>query len=196
MLKFIKYNTMIKKTTLCIIALFAMVLSISAQDSFKRHEVSIGYGFKPTSDWVDSFSDAWGGLAGLKSKNDTSFGSLSLTYNYRLTKMFGICCVLSYSNRHKEWIDSDKGKQKMNYYTVMPRVKAEWLHGKIFTLYSSLAAGVTIYNDKFGSETESKVCFGWQVSPIGVEVGNCIAGFAELGIGQLGVCQLGVRCRF
>lgn len=184
---------MMKKTTLCIALLFTLVFAVSAQSDFKRHEVSIGYGFKPTSDWIDSFSDAFVSPA-IKSNSDSSFGTLSLTYNYRLSEMFGVGGVFSYSNRKKDWGASYK--EKLNYYTIMPRVKAEWIHGKIFTLYSAVAAGVTIYSDKFGSETESKVCFGWQVSPIGIEVGNCIAGFAELGVGQLGIGQVGVRCRF
>ena len=184
-----------KKVFICLIALFAMMSTTSAQNDFQRHEVSLGYGFKPTSDWVDSFSDAWGGLAGLKSMDDSSFGTLSLTYNYRLTKMFGIGGVFSFSNRTKKW-DGNNLKEKLNYYTIMPRVKAEWIHGRIFTLYSSIAAGVTIYSDKIGDESESKVCFGWQVSPVGIEVGKSIAGFAELGVGQLGIGQLGVRCRF
>ena len=100
---------MIKKTTICIFALFAMILSISAQDSFKRHEVSIGYGFKPTSDWIDSFSDAFVSPA-IKSNSDSSFGTLSLTYNYRLSEMFGVGGVFSYSNRKKDWGASYKEK--------------------------------------------------------------------------------------
>ena len=78
----------------------------------------------------------------------------------------------------------------------MPRFKAEWLHGRIFTLYSSLAAGVTFYKDSFVGDTDNKVVFAWQLSPIGIEVGDMIAGFAEFGIGQLGVAQIGVRVRF
>ena len=78
----------------------------------------------------------------------------------------------------------------------MPRFKAEWLHGKILTLYSSLAAGVTFYKDSFVGDTDNKVVFARQISPIGIEIGDAIAGFAELGIGQLGVAQVGVRVRF
>ena len=185
---------MIKKTTLCIAVLFSVVFALSAQNDFKRHEVSISYGIVPTSDWVDAYSSMWLGMGGIKSNNDSSFGTLSLTYNYRLTQVFGIGGVFSYSNRHKDWVGL--GKQKMNYYTIMPRAKAEWLHGNIFTLYSAVALGVSRYSDNFCGEKDSKICFAWQVSPIGIEVGNNIAGFAELGIGQLGVGQVGVRCRF
>ena len=133
-------------------------------------------------------------MANIRSKRDSYLGTFSLSYNYRLNQIFGIGGVFSYSRQHKDW--GTAGEQKMNYYTIMPRMKAEWLHAKYFTLYSAAAIGVTRYSDDFAGDKDSKVLCAWQVSPIGIEVGNEIAGFAELGIGQLGVAQVGVRCRF
>ena len=194
---------MIKKCKKWCLSLLMLALSATAfsQNDLQRHEISLGYGVLPASDYIDSFSDAFvSGLSGLRDKNDKSMGAISLMYNYRLNKTFGIGGVLSYSHRSKDWVSGDKGndatKQKFDYITVMPRVKGEWVHSDIFTLYSAVALGVTLYKDKVGNQSDSSVRFGWQVSALGFEVGKSIAGFAELGVGQLGVAIVGVRARF
>ena len=189
---------MMKKILLFVAIVSSFATITNAQNDFKRHELSVSYGYEPASNWVASFSDALVMGFGLKSKNDKCFGVINFAYNYRLSKTWGLGGVFSYSSRKKDWEMDGKnvGTEKYNYVTVMPRVKAAWLHNDLITLYSAAAIGVTVYNDKYNGATESKACFAWQFSPIGIEVGDCIAGYAELGVGQMGVVQAGVRFRF
>ncbi len=194
---------MIKKVKKWCILLMLLASSSTAfsQSDFKRHEVAVGYGFVPSSDFIDAFSDGLvSAFTGFKDKNKRSMGSISLMYNYHLNKTFGIGGVISYSHRSKDWVNNDNQgdliKQKFDYITIMPRVKGDWIHGRIFTLYSAVSAGMVIYKDKFGNESDTSVKFGWQISALGFEIGSTIGAFAEVGVGQLGIATVGLRARF
>ncbi|MBQ3753757.1 MAG: hypothetical protein II864_09470 [Prevotella sp.] len=85
----------------------------------------------------------------------------------------------------------------------MPAVKFDWLRKKYFGMYSKLAAGATLRQEKYDSNNgsndydDSAVHFNWHVSLIGIEAGSpAIRGFAELGIGEQGILQAGVRYKF
>jgi hypothetical protein len=71
-------------------------------------------------------------------------------------------------------------------------------------LYSKIALGACfdIFNnyevkdDKVNKKSKTNVDFAYQVSALGVEVGQSVCGFAELGFGYQGVIQAGVKFRF
>ena len=151
----------------------------------------------PNSQYLDFLTDGLINIAG-QSENEKYLGTINLTYNYRITKLIGVGAAFSYAYSSRDWVDGKSSpiKESRYYYTVMPRVKFEWLRKGIITLYSAVAAGVTIFNDTADGKSDNSVFFNYQASPIGIEIGNTIGGFAELGVGQLGIAQLGVRARF
>ena len=183
-------------------------MSLSAQD-FKenRHEVSIGYG----TCTAPQIGTALGSIFfsaftfDMLDSGDVSgdWGSVNLAYNYRLTKLVGLGLSAGYCSMNVDWKNESLiGKQKYNYYSILPTLKLNWLNSKIVALYSKAALGITICNSKMSyadkttaDRTETDITWGFQVSTIGIEVGKRIAGFAELGFGNMGIFQVGVRAR-
>lgn len=73
--------------------------------------------------------------------------------------------------------------------------------GYMYRLTPSLTVGVLIADRQYQvgpavDDGDTAATFTFQVSPIGVELGRTIAGFAEAGFGATGVLTLGVRARF
>lgn len=120
--------------------------------------------------------------------------------------------TLSVKNKDTGAYD-DVAKNRNNYFTVMPTVKASWFDRKNISLYSKVAAGVCIaFKDskvKSGVsdedaktllkevETKKGTRFGYQVSPIGCEFGSKnIRAFVELGYGFQGLGLAGLSIQF
>ena len=186
------------KKTLLVSLLLLSTGVITAQKEFKRNELSFVYGYHPTSDWIDLFSDGISSIVGMNTKNNKSLGAVSVMYNYRINRIFGIGAAVSYSNHNKDLFigDEEAGKRKLDYITVLPRVKAEWFHSDVVTMYSSVAIGATLTVDDIDGDKDESTRIAWQFSPFGIEIGRKVAGFAEVGIGQLGIAMEGLRFRF
>jgi hypothetical protein len=118
----------------------------------------------------------------------------------------GVGGILAYGvNKQDVMSGKDKiGESKNSYLTLMPAVKFDWLRKKNFGMYSKLAVGATLRNEKYDSNTssgkdynDSEVHVNWQVSLVGIEAGSpTIRGFAELGFGEQGIILAGVRYKF
>ena len=123
-----------------------------------------------------------------------------MTYGYRFNDKFSLGVGLSYSTWDKEWTMPENGKmnEKVNIVSILPRFKANWLRAEYVTLYSTVAMGVSISNSKFDDEkhNDTRLLYSFQVSPIGIEVGKDIAGFAEVGFGDMGIGLVGLRAKF
>ena len=186
-----------KKLLLATTLSIALSVNINAQDNFKRHEVAVGYGLLPTSEWANVFADGIIATTGLTNKHTKEVGAISLSYNYLLTNTWGIGGVFSFASHKKTWEQNGSivVSERYNYIAVMPRVKSEWLHSNYLTLYSAVSLGIII-NPSNEKNNGTAAYVGWQLSPIGIEIGKSFAGFAELGIGQMGIIQAGVRARF
>ena len=86
----------------------------------------------------------------------------------------------------------------------MPAVKFDWLRMKNFGMYSKLAVGATLRNEKFNSDSssskdtsDSEVHVNWQASFLGIEAGSpTLRGFLELGTGEQGIALVGLRYKF
>ena len=115
--------------------------------------------------------------------------------------------TLSVKNKDTGAYD-DVAKNRNNYFTVMPTVKASWFDKKNISLYSKVAAGVTYanFNEKYydelgktitGKEKANDIVFNFQATAIGVEAGGShVRAFTEFGIGEQGIALAGVRYKF
>ena len=71
-------------------------------------------------------------------------------------------------------------------------------------MYSKLAFGATLRNEKYDSDSDSskddsdsEVHVNWQASLLGMEFGGpTIRGFLELGTGEQGIALVGLRYKF
>ena len=120
--------------------------------------------------------------------------------------MGGVGGILAYGeNKQDVYLLGDKdGVSKNTYLTLMPAVKFDWLRKKHFGMYSKLAVGATLRNEKYDSvetsnknDSDSEVHVNWQASLLGMEAGGpTIRGVLELGTGEQGIILVGMRYKF
>ena len=197
------------KKVLVMVAVAMMIAkNVKAQKGYDetKHEVAISYGIDSNSQIIDAFEEIGGAMFGAKLENEKFFGPISAEYFYHVKNWLGVGGILAYGvNTQDVMSGSDKiGESKNSYLTLMPAVKFDWLRKKNFGMYSKLAVGATLRNEKYDSSnnsnndySDSEVHVNWQVSLLGIEAGSpTIRGFAELGTGEQGIVLAGVRLKF
>ena len=197
------------KKILVIVAVAMMAaMNVSAQNGYDetKHEVAITLGVWSNSQIIDAFENIGGALVGAKFENEKFTGPISAEYFYHVKNWLGVGGILAYGqNKQDVYLLGDKdGEIKNTYLTLMPAVKLDWLRKKHFGMYSKLAVGATLRNEKYNSvdasskdDSDSEVHVNWQVSLLGIEAGGpTIRGFLELGTGEQGIMLVGVRYKF
>ena len=190
-------------------AAVAMMTATGAQaqgyDYETKHEVAVSIGAWSNSEILDVFEEVGGIMFGARLDNEKFFGPVSAEYFYHAKPWLGVGGIFVYGHFTQDALsDNNKiGEDKNSYYTLMPAVKFDWLRKKYFGMYSKVAAGATLRQEKYDSNNDSNdyddsaVHFNWHVSLIGIEAGSpAIRGFAELGVGEQGILQAGVRYKF
>ncbi len=226
-----------KKYNYLMVALMAMMFAVSnsamaQNDTKSEFSFSVG-GYTPNQTTLaEGFGEGFGkaiasmmtfGLydASKTAKDEKTSPAYTVQYLYRISpnvKIGGAVTyqhtsyTLSVKNKDTGAYD-DVAKNRNNYFTVMPTVKASWFDKKNISLYSKVAAGVCIaFKDskvKSGVsdedaktllkevETKKGTRFGYQVSPIGCEFGSKnIRAFVELGYGFQGLGLAGLSIQF
>lgn len=183
-------------------------MNVSAQNGYDetKHEVAITLGIYSNSQIIDAFENIGGALVGAKFENESFTGPISAEYFYHVKNWLGVGGIFAYGqNKQDAYLLGDKdGEIKNTYLTLMPAAKFDWLRKKHFGMYSKLAVGATLRNEKYDSvdssskdDSDSEVHVNWQVSLLGIEAGSpTIRGFLELGIGEQGIILVGVRYKF
>lgn len=183
-------------------------MNVSAQNGYDetKHEVAITLGIYSNSQIIDAFENIGGALVGAKYENESFTGPISAEYFYHVKNWLGVGGIFAYGqNKQDVYLLGDKdGEIKDTYLTLMPAAKFDWLRKKHFGVYSKLAVGATLRNEKYDSvdpsskdDSDSEVHVNWQVSLLGIEAGSpTIRGFLELGTGEQGIILVGVRYKF
>ena len=183
-------------------------MNVNAQNGYDetKHEVAISYGIDSNSQIIDAFENIGGALVGAKFENEKFTGPISAEYFYHVKNWLGVGGILAYGqNKQDVYLLGDKdGVSKNTYLTLMPAVKFDWLRKSHFGMYSKLAVGATLRNEKYDSvdasskdDSDSEVHVNWQISLLGIEAGGpTIRGFLELGTGEQGIALIGVRYKF
>lgn len=188
----------------------AMMTAVSAQAQSNgydtKHEVAISYGIDSNSQIIDAFESLGVAIVGAKYENERFFGPLSAEYFYHVKNWLGVGGILAYGQCEQDvyFVGKKDGVSKNTYLTLMPAVKLDWLRKKHFGMYSKLAFGATLRNEKYDSDSDSskddsdsEVHVNWQASLLGMEFGGpTIRGFLELGTGEQGIALVGLRYKF
>jgi len=194
-----------KKLILFLISFLSVTIAAQAQDRLKHHEIAVGYGFLGTSEMIGIFSDvlATAITGGNYSKTDNKWsGNLIASYKFTPTSRLGL--GITYAHTRNTAIinihDVPSGKATTNYHTLAAEVQYNYISRGYFRLYSGVGAGITSYTEKYEPNSGSKEKntaghFNFQVSPIGVKLGNRIGGMAELGFGYKGLFSAGLFVR-
>ncbi|MBO4564950.1 MAG: outer membrane beta-barrel protein [Bacteroidaceae bacterium] len=183
-------------------------MSASAQNGYDetKHEIGITYGVGANSDIIDAYEKIGGALVGAKYENEKYFGPISAEYFYHVKPWLGVGGIFAYGQSKQDvyTLGSKDGEMKNNYFTLMPAVKFDWLRKQHFGMYSKLAVGATLRNEKYISDTavnkdksDSELHLNWQASLLGIEAGSpTFRGFIELGTGEQGIALIGLRYKF
>ena len=189
---------------LIVVLLFSLSLtSVWAQKG--RHEIRGGYGVGTSNEFINSLKDmqATDATNGLVSGDKTFKGAFQLGYKYSLTDKVNIGLGLAY-----EWADANAyedmhkiGKLNSDYYTVAAEMDYVYFRREHFTFYSTLGAGANIYDQEYKTDdgnknTENKVNFNFQVSPVGIKYGDKFGFFGEIGFGYKGIFNFGLFTSF
>ena len=193
-----------------VLAAVAMMtaMSVNAQNGYdeKKHEVAVSYGVWSNSEIIDAFENVGGALVGARFENEKFTGPISAEYFYHVKNWLGVGGILAYGQCEQDvyFVGKKDGVSKNTYLTLMPAVKLDWLRKKHFGMYSKLAFGATLRNEKYDSDSDSskddsdsEVHVNWQASLLGMEFGGpTIRGFLELGTGEQGIALVGLRYKF
>ena len=193
-----------------VLAAVAMMtaMSVNAQNGYDdtKHEVAISLGVWSNSEIIDAFENVGGALVGARFENEKFTGPISAEYFYHVKNWLGVGGILAYGQCEQDvyFVGKKDGVSKNTYLTLMPAVKLDWLRKKHFGIYSKLAFGATLRNEKYDSDSDSskddsdsEVHVNWQASLLGMEFGGpTIRGFLELGTGEQGIALVGLRYKF
>lgn len=197
-----------KKILMMVAVAMMTAVSANAQNGYDetKHEVAVSYGLGSNSDIIDAYENIGGALVGARFENEEYFGAISAEYFYHAKNWLGVGGILAYGQCEQDvyFAGQKDGVSKNTYLTLMPAVKFDWLRKKHFGMYSKLALGATLRNEKYTSDTtpnkddsDSEVHLNWQASLLGIEAGSpTFRGFIELGTGEQGIALVGLRYKF
>lgn len=189
-----------------VIAMVALYVH-SAMAQVDRVEISASYGFAPATGIIKDMYEIETDDLKFNSFDDAEkWGAITANVNLRLTEKFALGLSYTFSQlsqdagyQIKDVTIATFSNQELSYNSLMLNIKKAWMSTRFVTVYSRISGGVTFIkikgDDDFLSYEESKKYVAFQVSPIGVEVGNNLAVFLEGGFGTMGILQGGVRLR-
>lgn len=141
-----------------------------------------------------------------------TLGAIGVGFDYAVCKWFSVSMDLALTSFWRDRFDAvsntSVGTDKAFAFYLLPRAKFMYLNHRTVRLYASFGAGAVFYNgfDKLSYRYEDssgvhfvdhslRACA--QITPIGVEFGRKLFGFAELGAGSLYVgMQAGIGYKF
>ncbi len=189
-----------------VIAMVALYVH-SAMAQVDRIEISASYGFAPATGIIKDMYEIETDDFKFNSFDDAEkWGAITANVNLRLTEKFALGLSYTFSQlsqdagyQIKDVTIATFSNQELSYNSLMLNIKKAWMSTRFVTVYSRISGGVTFIkikgDDDFLPYEESKKYVAFQVSPIGVEVGNNLAVFLEGGFGTMGILQGGVRLR-
>ena len=183
------------------VAAMMATLSVNAQDF--KHEVGVFYGFESASNVFSLVTSAISAAAGDQS---SFWGPVGVEYYYNISPVVGLGAVAAYAGCKAEDDKTHKEDLTESFITVMPSVKFNWLRKKHFGMYSALSAGAMFASVKCNdnakaadpnAKDETVTVFMFQATALGAEFGGeQFRGFVEAGVGEKGVLCAGLRYKF
>ena len=190
-----------KKIFVMAVAAMMATLSVNAQDF--KHEVGVFYGFESASNVFSLVTSAISAAAGDQS---SFWGPVGVEYYYNISPVVGLGAVAAYAGCKAEDDKTHKEDLTESFITVMPSVKFNWLRKKNFGMYSAVSAGVMFCsiscNDNAkaadpDAKDETFSVFMFQATALGAEFGGeRFRGFVEAGVGEKGLICAGLRYKF
>ena len=169
-----------KKLLISLLAIVGMTLGANARDM----NITASYGGYTAMDASD-YHDGWRHV-------NTAWGAFNVGFNVKVLPKFwiGPSYTLSTTTTKGEY------HSKIAYHAIMLNGRYDYYRNSIVTMYGHLGIGAVIsHMQPFEDDSYNNGYFGYQVSPVGAEVGlsNGFAIFGELGFGVQGLLQVGFK---
>lgn len=170
---------------------------VAAQDFTRQHDVSLSVGLLPSPTYYTSYDYAF--LPSTHRGAIYTCGAWSAAYGYNFKNWLQVGGAVTYYGEfgsvHSNFDDSKVRNESYNLVAVTPTVRFSWLNRKWVRLYSTVGLGYGVIVEKSYSTCTTHI-LSYQLTPVGINVGKSLYGFAELGIGTQGVAKVGIGYRF
>ncbi|MDR3266588.1 MAG: hypothetical protein LBT24_03355, partial [Tannerella sp.] len=178
-----------------------------AQEDERKHEISLGAGIFSTSNLAFAYGDAIVNsidFAGnVKFEEQVASPVFHLNYKYFTSKRFSIGVTLTAGTEKANGMAENQydGKLKRFYSNIAIEPVYNYINKKYFKLYLLAGAGLLYLHQDYTPENRDKkgqtlYTFDFQLTPIGIKVGNTLGAYLEGGIGYKGIISCGVFYRF
>jgi len=199
---------MYKKLLLLVIAIFSLA-NLQAQVESKN-SIGLSAGVITAPDFINYAQPQFTALENsLITKNTTtSIPALMFEYNRALGEHLDLGFSIAYQQFKSTYVDSftglfPAGEATNHFLSIMPQFRFHYIPvDNWLGLYSGAAVGLhyQVIDARnitpFDVESSGSVGFSWQLTAIGVEVGNKFGAHAELGMGFKGIIVAGLHARF
>ncbi len=193
-----------KKYTLHIIVSLLLIGSISqaqsGENKLKLYRLDVSAGLYTSKDIYSSIqfntSDTWG-------KNSTATYFLSTSFYKKRKTEVGLAFGYqkpNLENREIRGNDGSVGSIDVQYYTLMPQVRFNWVTSddNLFEMYSIFGFALTFVDENYTNNVDIDGFYpvpGAQVTGLGLRFGDKFGGFIELGFGTKGMMSGGLSYR-
>ncbi|GAA3942886.1 hypothetical protein [Hymenobacter algoricola] len=178
--------------------LFILLLLTSAAGSHAqpyRHEAYASYGLMPVQGiGPEIFLIFFGSTVRPDVVGPVGFG-----YRYFLGKTVALGAEVHYTkvtNTYSSGFIFNQGETIHHYTTLLPRIDFTYVRGQKYQVYSGLGVGVSLEHATFENADDRRARLAWQLTAVGVRVGQAIGGFTEVGVGYNGLVRVGISGKF
>lgn len=170
------------------------------------HRLSIGIGVLTAPDWLDITSDVLRTavtLGSYKTEARSGTGAISAQYERFLNSRLSLLGAAGFQRMSRDVIidDTPSGTLSSSYAHAMAGAALHYRRGGGLGLYSNASVGFALNHDSADitgspSTSESEFQPAFQVTALGLRVGQSYGAFLELGAGYRGTIVLGAAFEF
>lgn len=182
--------------------LFFSIISYGQTDNKGKTEIYGGYGIATAQDIITGLSNILAGalLPRMVKRIDVNGGGAIFGgVDYCISNRTTLGLQANYASYDQTYKMSDGSTSTMNtkYATFMLHSRISWVNKPSFQVYSALSGGIAAVSGKTrNDDKKTRTTAAFQISPVGVRVGNNIAFFGEFGMGFQGILSGGLSLRF
>jgi len=172
-----------KRLFIALIAAIGLTVGANARDM----NLSLSYGGYTLMDAAD-YHDSWDGV-------NNAWGAVNLSFNVKVLPKLWVGPSYTFSST------TTKGPHHSNiaYHAIMLNARYDYYQNSLLTVYGHMGIGAEIsHMQPKGGDSYNKGYFGFQLSPVGVDVRltPMFTMFGEAGFGAQGLLQVGARYNF